>query len=94
MNTAGIAKAAATIASYVLGLVWYLALGSHWRSAVGWVMIRLAEVQKHDHQDGHAAQSIYGVIAAVDFVFGRFHRCSVPVYLRISLDRHGQAASR
>ena len=37
MNTAGIAIAAATIASYVLGSVWYLALGSHWRSAVGWV---------------------------------------------------------
>ena len=37
MNTAAFAPVAAILASYVLGSLWYLALGRRWRDAVGWV---------------------------------------------------------
>lgn len=37
MSAAAIAIAVATIASYVLGSLWYLALGKQWRFALGWV---------------------------------------------------------
>ena len=31
-----IAIIAATIASYIVGSIWYLAIGKHWREALGW----------------------------------------------------------
>lgn len=37
MNVAALVIIAATLASYALGSMWYLALGHQWRSAVGWV---------------------------------------------------------
>ena len=37
MNAAALAIITATFFSYVLGSLWYLALGKQWRSAVGWV---------------------------------------------------------
>ncbi|MCW6511297.1 DUF1761 domain-containing protein [Lichenifustis flavocetrariae] len=37
MNIAAVAVIAATLCSYVLGSLWYLALGRKWRRAVGWI---------------------------------------------------------
>ena len=37
MNNPPVAIIAATLASYLLGSLWYLALGRKWRNAVGWV---------------------------------------------------------